>query len=119
VKRHLAPGEAVPLHPEAAAFAQHYGFVIDVLAAYRPTGKGRVERQVAIVREHVVVGRSFTSVAELDGAFDQWVPIRRAHRTHGEIIGVRAAVDLAALGSSPELPYLVGDRYQRRSGGTA
>jgi hypothetical protein len=26
----------VPLHPEAAAFAAHYGFVIDVLAAYRP-----------------------------------------------------------------------------------
>ncbi len=43
------------LHPEAAAFAEHYGFVIDPLAAYRPTGKGRVERQVLIVREHVLV----------------------------------------------------------------
>lgn len=42
VKRHVAPGVAVPLHPEAAAFAEHYGFAIDVLAAYRPTGKGRV-----------------------------------------------------------------------------
>ena len=39
VKRHVAPGVAVPLHPEAVAFAEHYGFVIDVLAAYRPTGK--------------------------------------------------------------------------------
>src|SRR5947208_2927823 len=38
VRRHVAPREAVPLHPEAAAFAQHYGFVIGVLAAYRPTG---------------------------------------------------------------------------------
>ncbi len=84
VRRHVAPREAVPLHPEAAAFAAHYGFVIDVLAAYRPTGKGRVERQVAIVRDHVLVGRVFGSVAELDGAFAQWVPIRRAqiHRTH-------------------------------------
>ena len=36
VRRHVAPREAVPLHPEAAAFAAHYGFVIDVLAAYRP-----------------------------------------------------------------------------------
>jgi len=26
------------------AFAGHYGFDIDVLAAYRPTGKGRVGR---------------------------------------------------------------------------
>ena len=51
------PGAAVPLHPEAAAFAGHYGFAIDVLAAYRPTGKGRVERQVLIVRDHVLAGR--------------------------------------------------------------
>lgn len=72
VRRHVAPREAVPLHPEAAAFAEHYGFVIDVLAAYRPTGKGRVERQVAIVRDHVLAGREFGSVAELDGAFSQW-----------------------------------------------
>ena len=35
-------GLAVPLHPQSAAFAAHYGFTIDVLAAYRPTGKGRV-----------------------------------------------------------------------------
>src|SRR5215213_3988521 len=53
IRRHVAPGVAVPLHPEAAAFADHYGFAIDVLAAYRPTGKGRVERQVNIVRNHV------------------------------------------------------------------
>ena len=56
----------------------------DVLAAYRPTGKGRVERQVAIVRDHVVTGRRFWSPAEIDGAFTAWVPIRRTqrHRTH-------------------------------------
>ena len=40
----VAPGQAVPPHPEAVAFAGHYGFDIDVLAAYRPTGKGRVGR---------------------------------------------------------------------------
>jgi transposase len=118
VRRHVAPREAVPLHPEAAAFAAHYGFVIDVLAAHRPTGKGRVERQVAIVRDHVLAGRNFDSIAELDGAFNQWVPIRRAqrHRTHGEIIGGRAAVDRAALGPLPELPYLVCERHLRRVG---
>ena len=59
VKRHVAPGMAVPLHPEAVAFAGHYGFDVDVLAAYRPTGKGRVERQVEIVRAHVLAGRAF------------------------------------------------------------
>jgi hypothetical protein len=118
VRRHVAPREAVPLHPEAAAFAQHYGFVIDVLAAYRPTGKGRVERQVAIVRDHVLTGRTFDSLAELDAAFVEWVPIRRSqvHRTHGELIAARAAVDHAALRPLPALPYLVCEKYLRRVG---
>jgi transposase len=78
IRRHVAPSAAVPLHPEAAAFAEHYGFAIDVLAAYRPTGKGRVERQVNIVRDRVLAGRCFDSIADLDGAFAGWLPIRRA-----------------------------------------
>lgn len=118
VRKHVAPGVAVPLHPEAAAFAEHYGFTIDVLAAYRPTGKGRVERQVLIVRDHVIAGRSFDSIAEMDGAFASWLPIRRAqvHRTHGQVISVRAEVDRAALLPLPELPYLVTDKHLRRVG---
>ncbi len=118
VRKHVAPGVAVPLHPEAAAFAEHYGFVIDVLAAYRPTGKGRVERQVLIVRDHVIAGRQFDSIAELDGAFAGWLPIRRAqvHRTHGQVIAVRAEPDRAALGPLPEQPYLVTEKHLRRVG---
>lgn len=118
IRRHVAPGVAVPLHPEAAAFAEHYGFVIDVLAAYRPTGKGRVERQVNINRDHVIAGRSFDSIAELDGAFEAWLPIRRAqvHRTHGQVIAVRAEADRAALGPLPAWPYLVTDKHLRRVG---
>jgi transposase len=118
VKRHVAPGVAVPLHPEAAAFAEHYGFTIDVLAAYRPTGKGRVERQVLIVRDHVIAGRVFDSIAELDGAFAGWLPIRRAqvHRTHGQVISVRAKADRAALLPLPDRPYLVTDKHLRRVG---
>lgn len=118
VKRHVAPGKAVPIHPEAAAFAEHYGFVIDPLAAYRPTGKGRVERQVLIVRDHVLAGRSFASIGELDDTFSAWLPMRRAqtHRTHGQVIAVRAAADRAALRALPQLPYLVTDKYLRRVG---
>ena len=109
VRRHVAPGKAVPLHPEAAAFADHYGYAIDVLAAYRPTGKGRVERQVDIVRAHVLAGRSFDRLAELDAAFAAWLPIRRAqvHRTHGQVIAERAGADRAALTPLPAIPYLV------------
>lgn len=118
IRRHVAPGLAVPLHPEAAAFADHYEFTIDVLAAYRPTGKGRVERQVLIVRDHVIAGRSFDSVAELDGAFTAWLPIRRAqtHRTHGQVIAARAAADRAALTQLPAQPYLVAEKHLRRIG---
>ena len=121
VKRHVAPGLAVPIHPEAAAFAAHYGFAIDVLAAYRPTGKGRVERQVLIVRQHVLAGRSFDSIAEMDAAFGWWLPIRRAqtHRTHGQVISVRAEADRAALGPIPAHPYVVAERFLRRVGRTA
>jgi transposase len=118
VQRHVAPGAAVPVHPEAAAFGDHYGFVIDVLAAYRPTGKGRVERQVLIGRDHVLAGRSFDSIAEMDAAFADWLPIRRAqlHRTHGQVIAVRAEADRAALKPLPDRPYLVTDRHLRRVG---
>ena len=83
IRRHVGSGVALPLHPEAAAFADHYSFAIDVLAAYRPTGKGRVGRQVTTVCDHVLVGRSFVSIAQLDGIFASWLPIRRGqvHRT--------------------------------------
>ncbi|MEU4234474.1 DDE-type integrase/transposase/recombinase [Nonomuraea sp. NPDC026600] len=118
VKRHVAPGQAVPLHPEAAAFAAHYGFTIDPLAAYRPTGKGRVERQVDIVRRHVLAGRCFDSLQEINAAFATWLPIRRAqiHRTHGQIIATRAHADRAALVPLPDLPYVVADHHLRRVG---
>src|SRR3954449_12071589 len=118
VRRHVAPGRAVPIHPEAAAFAEHYGFAIDVLAARRPQGKGRVERQVLIVREHVLAGRTFTGLDDLDAAFAGWVPIRRAqtHRTHGQVIAVRAETDRAALAPLPPAEYRVTDRFLRRVG---
>ncbi len=121
VRRHVAPGEAVPLHPEAVAFAGHYDFDIDVLAAYRPTGQGRVERQVDLVRDHVLAGRAFASIEEMDSAFMAWVPLRRArtHRTHGEVIGLRAVRDHMALRPLPQTPYVVTQRYLRRSARTA
>lgn len=118
IRRHVGPGKAVPLHPIASGFAGHYGFDIDVLAAYRPTGKGRVERVVKISRDHVLGGRTFRCLAELDRAFIVWVPIRRAqvHRTHGQVIGQRAAVDHAALRPLPGTGFAVDPGDLRRVG---
>lgn len=70
------------------------------------------------MRDHVLAGRSFDSLTELDEAFGAWLPIRRGqiHRTHGQVISVRAEADRAALRPLPELPYLVSDRHLRRVG---
>ena len=116
-------GEAVPLHPEAAAFAAHYGFVIDVLAAYRPTGKGRVERQVAIVRDHVLAGRTLR-LAGGDGRGVHRSGCRSAarsvHRTHGELIGVRAAAGpRRAAAAAARCPTWSASGTCAGSGGTA
>jgi transposase len=118
VRRHVGRGQPVPLHPEALAFAGHYGFAIWLAAPYRAQTKGRVERQVELVRSHVLCGRVFASLHEMDAAFLAWLPHRRAavHRTHGEVIAVRADRDRAALSPLPERPYVVCDRHTRRVG---
>ena len=115
VKRHVGRNMEVPLHLEALAFASHYGFAIHVAAAYRPQAKGRVERQVLIVREHVLMGRVFETLTQMDQAFMDWLPTRRAqvHRTHGQVIGVRAEIDRAALGALPATDYVVCERHLR------
>jgi hypothetical protein len=70
------------------------------------------------VRSHVLDGRSFDSLAAMDAAVAGWLPVRRAatHRTHGEVIAVRAERDRAALRLLPERPYLVVERHTRRVG---
>ena len=71
-----------------------------------------------IVRDHVLAGRSFGSMAAVQQAFNDWLPIRRrqVHRTHGPVIGVRAEADRAALAPVPTTPYLVCERFLRRVG---
>jgi hypothetical protein len=118
VRRHVGRGQATPLHPEAVAFAAHYDFTIWLAAPCRAQTKGRVERQVEIVRSHVLEGRSFAPLAEMDAAFATWLPTRRSqvHRTHGEVMSGRAERDRTALGRLPEHPYVVCERHTRRVG---
>src|SRR5918993_4758055 len=77
IRRHVGRGQATPLHPEAVAFASHYGFAIRLAAARRPQAKGRVERQGEIVRSHVLDGREFDSLAAMDRGFAALLPIPR------------------------------------------
>ncbi len=71
-----------------------------------------------IVRDHVLAGRAFSSVEELNAAFTAWVPLRRAkgHGTDGEVIGLRAIRDHVALRPLPQTPYVVTQRYLRHVG---
>jgi transposase len=115
VRRHVGRGEPVELHGEALAYAAHYGFSIRVCWPERPQAKGRVERMVEVTREKVAAGRDLTTLEEWQAAWEAWLPVRRAqvHRTHGEVIAVRAEADRAALLTAPERPYVVCERHLR------
>jgi hypothetical protein len=118
VRRHVGRSMEVPLHEEAIAFAAHYGFAITVAPACRPQAKGRVERQVKIVRDGVLLGRRFSSLPEMDAAFAAWLPGRRSsvHRRHCQVIALRAVADRRALGPLPESDYVVCERHLRNVG---
>jgi len=115
VRRHVGRGEPVELHSEAVAFAAHHGFAVRVCWPERPQAKGRVERLVELTREKVAAGREFTTLEEWQAAWEAWLPVRRAqvHRTHGEVIAVRAERDRAALQPLPDAPYVVCERHLR------
>lgn len=117
VKNHVGKGAdgSVELHPEAVAVAAHYDFAIELCWPYRPETKGKVERVVGHTREKVLAGRSFNKTEDMDGAWRTWLPTRRAqvHRTHSEVIAVRAERDRAALSPVPVRPYVVSDRHLR------
>jgi transposase len=59
IRRHVGRGQQTPLHPEPVALASHYDFTMWLAAAYRAQTKRRVERQVKMVRSHVLTGREF------------------------------------------------------------
>jgi hypothetical protein len=73
---------------------------------------------VEVTRSHVLAGRTFGSVAEMQAAWEAWLPTRRSqvHRTHGEVIAVRAERDRAALLAVPASPYVVCERHIRTVG---
>jgi transposase len=107
------------LHPEAIAFAGHYGFSIKLCPPRRPQTKGKVEKQVDTMREWFYRGRSWTELADLNGQWrawhdEAWLPHR--HRTTGITIAARLPADQAALRPLPPQPYEVCEHTTRHVG---
>lgn len=103
-------------HPEALASARHYGFRIRLCRPYRAKTKGKVESDVAYVRERLLREHSFSDYDEANSAWADWnerIACRRVHGTHGEIVAVRSERDRAALLPIPPEPYLVTERALR------
>ena len=89
------------------------------LAAYRPTGKGRVERQV--VDRPRPCGRRparSTRSPSWTARSRAWLPIRRARSTAPTARSSPSAPkpDRAALTPLPDQPYLVTEKHLRRVG---
>jgi transposase len=103
-------------HPQALASALHYGFRIRLCRPYRAKTKGKVEADVRYVRGRLCRGHRFRGYEEANSAWAEWnrdVARRRVHRTHGELVAVRAERDRAALLELPADPYLVVERTSR------
>lgn len=116
VGREVRPCERI-FHPEALASAHHYGFTMRLCQPYRPRTKGKVESDVAYVRERLLRAHAFTSYEQANREWRAWntdIARMRVHGTHGEVVGARAERDHAALLSLPPAAYLVVDRTTRR-----
>jgi transposase len=117
VKRSV--GQRSELHPEAIAFAGHYGFTIHLCPPRRPQTKGKVEKQVDTMREWFFRGRSWTDLADLNGQWRAWHDkawLPHLHRTTGTTIAARLPEDQAALRPLPPQPYEVCERTTRQVG---
>lgn len=110
-------GQRDELHPEAVAFATHYGFTIKLCRPRRAATKGKVEKQVDTIREWFFRGRPWTDLPNLNAQWrawhdQEWLP--HVHRTTGTTIAARLADDRAALRPLPAQPYEVCERTTRQ-----
>jgi transposase len=114
-----AVGQHSELHPEAVAFAGHYGFTIKLCRPRRPTTKGKVKKPVDTMREWFFRGRSWTDLNALNGQGHAWHDdawLSHLHRTTGTTIAARLPEDQAALRPLPPQPYEVCERTTRQVG---
>ncbi len=66
-----------------ADLERHYGFVADPAKMGDPEQKGKVERSVAIVKKHLLAGRSFVDIHEANQRALHWCKEEIGQEIHG------------------------------------
>jgi len=85
----LKPGVLKPdiydptLNRAYADLERHYGFVADPAKVRSPKLKGKVERVVPVVRQHLLAGRSFTDIIEANQRALSWSTNEIGQEVHG------------------------------------
>lgn len=66
-----------------AELERHYGFTIDPAKVATPEHKGKVERQMPVVRQQLVAGRSYRDLADLNEKALLWCREQVGREIHG------------------------------------
>ena len=92
-----------------AECGEHYGFLIDPAKARMPRHKGKVERQVPVVRQQVLAGRKFADIHEANQRALIWcreeVGMTVHGTTHRKPYEVFQSVERSALKALPVEPF--------------
>lgn len=90
-------------------YAEHRGFVIDPAAAYHPTGKPFVERQVPYVRDGFFQGEEFIDDEHVQREATRWCLEVAGTRVHGTTR--RRPLAVFEDEEKPALSPVVGERF--------
>ena len=66
-----------------AELERHYGFAVDPAKVATPEHKGKVERQVPVVRQQLVAGREYRDLADLNEKALYWCREQVGRQIHG------------------------------------
>jgi transposase len=96
------------LHPEALAFAGHYGFTVKLCLPRRSASKGKVEKPVDTMLEWFFRSRPWTDRSDLNAQWQAlhdiaWLP--HTYRTTRTPVAARLPENQAALRPLPPQPY--------------
>jgi transposase len=93
-----------------AELERHYGFVADPAKVASPKLKGKVERNVGVVRRHLLAGRSFRGVDEANERALKWCKEEIGMEIHGTT--KRKPYEVFQKEELPHLRPLPPERFQ-------